>query len=709
MNWLLRLSETYDNCSEAIGKIEKKKIKNKEVALTPLLPICHTMQNAHIEVTLDEAGTFLSAKVVDKDDAPTLIPCTESSESRSGKMPINHPFADKLQYVAGDFADFGGVVTSGFKNAKEPFESFLSELEQWVSYSPNTKLSAVLAFLRQRSLMSKLIALEIFPTCKVGNAVCVLNKWTGSREEKPKIFSVLPQNGTPFDSFVRWKVDVRDNLLSDCSSDPELWASWIEYYLKHCRSGELNRYFGKKIMNSSERRVCIGNYSGGELHSAICFINGKNMPIGRLHNSGIRNSADGSKLISGNDSSGFTFRGKFLNDFESASIGLETSQKAHNALRWLIARQGRRFGDLNIVTWATIGELPPDPFKSSFDLFIVPSSVADEESDSDLLDDKPQKKKAKKSKTPIVVYSAKQCADKLNSMLSGYAGKFSDDDANQVVIMAIDSATPGRMAIRYYRELKGSEFLDRVREWHESCAWYQYFGVNKQFVGAPAPRDIAQAAYGKKLDTKDKLLGATVSRLLPCIMEAAPIPRDLVESCVRRASQRISKEFWEWSKSLGIACSLFRHQYKERKYTMEYETDRNTRDYLYGSLLAIAEHIEERALHLAKEKRDTHAAKLMQRFAERPFSTWRTIELQLTPSISRLRNNRPTVHQRLKSLLDETYSRFEKGEDVQDHPLSGEFLIGYHTLRKKLWEDAKKKKDADIVEIEESLNEEAES
>ena len=142
---------------------------------------------------------------------------------------------------------------------------------------------------------------------------------------------------------------------------------------------------------------------------------------------------------------------------------------------------------------------------------------------------------------------------------------------------------------------------------------------------------------------------------------------------------------------------------------MEYETDRNTRDYLYGSLLAIAEHIEERALHLAKEKRDTHAAKLMQRFAERPFSTWRTIELQLTPSISRLRNNRPTVHQRLKSLLDETYSRFEKGEDVQDHPLSGEFLIGYHTLRKKLWEDAKKKKDADIVEIEESLNEEAES
>ncbi|NJM37582.1 MAG: hypothetical protein HC845_06830 [Akkermansiaceae bacterium] len=99
----------------------------------------------------------------------------------------------------------------------------------------------------------------------------------------------------------------------------------------------------------------------------------------------------------------------------------------------------------------------------------------------------------------------------------------------------------------------------------------------------------------------------------------------------------------------------------------------------------------------------------MQRFAERPYSTWRTIELQLTPSLSRLRNNRPSVHQKLKSLLDDTYSRFESGTDTQDHPLSGEFLIGYHTLRKKLWEDAKMTKDPDIIEIEESLTEETES
>jgi len=73
---------------------------------------------------------------------------------------------------------------------------------------------------------------------------------------------------------------------------------------------------------------------------------------------------------------------------------------------------------------------------------------------------------------------------------------------------------------------------------------------------------------------------------------------------------------------------------------MTLETDRTSRDYLYGRLLAIAEHIEGRALYVGGETRDTTAAKLMQRFADRPASTWRTIELALTPSKSRLRAKR---------------------------------------------------------------------
>src|SRR5207253_9551242 len=52
---------------------------------------------------------------------------------------------------------------------------------------------------------------------------------------------------------------------------------------------------------------------------------------------------------------------------------------------------------------------------------------------------------------------------------------------------------------------------------------------------------------------------------------------------------------WQWEKCLGIACSLFRGHYVDRRYQMDLELERNTRDYLYGRLLAIAEEIEGRS------------------------------------------------------------------------------------------------------------------
>jgi CRISPR-associated protein Csd1 len=61
------------------------------------------------------------------------------------------------------------------------------------------------------------------------------------------------------------------------------------------------------------------------------------------------------------------------------------------------------------------------------------------------------------------------------------------------------------------------------------------------------------------------------------------------------------------------------------------EEGRNSRDYLFGRLLAIAEKIEGHALYLAKETRATTAERMMQRFADQPAATWRIIELVWQP------------------------------------------------------------------------------
>ena len=119
---------------------------------------------------------------------------------------------------------------------------------------------------------------------------------------------------------------------------------------------------------------------------------------------------------------------------------------------------------------------------------------------------------------------------------------------------------------------------------------------------------------------------------------------------------------------------------------MALEPDRCTRDYLFGRLLALAEQLEQRALYYGGEQRDTHAAKLMQRFADHPCATWRQIELALTASRSRLRGRSPGYLHWLEEEIDEVIGRFAVGDFTDDRKLSGEFLLAYHCQRAKLHE-----------------------
>jgi CRISPR-associated protein Csd1 len=113
---------------------------------------------------------------------------------------------------------------------------------------------------------------------------------------------------------------------------------------------------------------------------------------------------------------------------------------------------------------------------------------------------------------------------------------------------------------------------------------------------------------------------------------------------------------------------------------MTLDLNRKTRDYLYGRLLALAESLEEWALNKAGEDRPTNAARLMQRFSEHPYSTWRTIELALTPYKARL-GGKSKKRQRL---IDEVVAAFNDGDFTSDKKLSGEFLLGYHCQREFL-------------------------
>jgi CRISPR-associated protein Csd1 len=114
---------------------------------------------------------------------------------------------------------------------------------------------------------------------------------------------------------------------------------------------------------------------------------------------------------------------------------------------------------------------------------------------------------------------------------------------------------------------------------------------------------------------------------------------------------------------------------------MALDEERNSRDYLYGRLLALAENLEHWALNVAGERRPTNAERMMQRFADHPYSTWRTLELGLVPYKTRLGGR---AH-KILSLIDIVHSKFDPPSDyMRDDRLSGEFLLGYHCQRAAL-------------------------
>ncbi len=618
MSWLPKLLATYDECKgkESPGSV-------------PLMPICHSTQNAQIEIVLDGAGRFRRAAVLEKAQGVTLIPCTEASGGRSGKKPVNHPLHEKLQYLAQDFTLLGGEVTIGFaKDPAEPYRDYLKSLSDWVATHPHPKLQAVLSYVQGGRVMADLIQAGILP---VGEDGKLLKKWEGDKASVPAIFRVLLPQQSPDDAFVRWRVEVGDDPNAAPWMDESLIASWIDYY--------------------TSTRVKHG----------LCMATGQQAALAVQHPAKLRHGGDKAKLISANDSSGYTYRGRFTNDEEALSVGFVATQKAHNALRWLIERQGYRSGDQVFVAWEPTGKPIPDPMLATFEAFGGASQDW-------ALGSHP-------------VDAGQAFGLQLRKAIAGYAAQLAPRD--EVMVLGLDSATPGRMAITFYRELKSSEFLARLQAWHGQFAWPQNYGKERQFIGAPAPRDIAEAAFGSRPD--DKLCAATVERLLPCIVDGAPLPLDLLRSAVRRAANRVGMEAWEWERCLGITCALFKGFFNERGYLMALEQERASRDYLFGRLLAVAENIESYALYAAGEKaRDTSAARLMQRFADRPVSTWRTIELSLRPYISRLRATRPGPLHKKEGLLDEIVTCFDPQDFLTDTPLSGEFLLGYHCQRRAL-------------------------
>lgn len=624
MSWLLHLYETYEANLDQVGKTVKKR-GDREYTL---LPVSHTTQNAHIEVIIDEDGDFLEARVLEKES--TVIPCTEESASRSGSKVAPYPLHDKLSYVAGDFVKYGGQI----KNPDEvPFDKYISNLEEW-AHSPyaTEKLKYIYTYLRKGQLIEDLVAARII---KLDENDQLIEKWDKKYEErlgeKPPIFSSGAAETSS--AFIRFNVITPDSP-EDVWKDKTMFDSFIAFY---------NQKLGEQD---------------------VCFVTGEIRPSTDRHANKIRHAADKAKLISANDNSGFTFRGRFKTSKEAVSISYEVSQKAHNALKWLIHRQGKTIDERIFLVWGNDNDPVPNTDEDIVDMERHLGRESEREPDTD-----------------------KPYAEQVKRAIDGYRNDLTYQA--EVNILVLDSATTGRMAVLYYRHLNKELYLNRLEKWHKSCAWEHRYRRDEEkfisFYGAPATKDIAFAAYGPR--ASNKIVKGLMERIIPCIVDERTVPRDIVRSAFHRASNPVSMERWEWEKTLSIACALIRKMLLEQKeeWNVPLNTESRDRNYLFGRLLAVADVLERGALG-KDETRSTNAIRYMNSFAQNPGRTWKTIQASLQPYQAKL----GTKATYLSKLIDEIADQFEEGE-FNSVSLTEQYLLGFYSQRRELY----KKKEED--------------
>lgn len=634
MGWLDHCISVFDGNPAFVGKMEPE--------LVPLVPISHTTQKVNIEVALTGQGDFIRARVLRRDEMTTIIPCTEKSSARtSGLVP--HPLFDKLQYIAGDYVQYGG------EKKKFDYEEYMKNLQDWCS-SPyaHPYVQAVYTYLQKKCLIHDLSEYKILPLNQDGS---LMKNWKGGKENAPSIFKNMKKNETAFDSFVRFSV----NEVRLCD-DPDVWKSFQDYMEEELQKED------------------------------YCYAEGKKTKISELSPYKIRNAKDRAKLISSNDTTNFTFRGRFLTAGEAMAIGYEATQKAHSALRWLISRQGTPYGEEIILTWGMGNE--PLPSSQSDTLDMVKQGWDEFGFD--------------RNDAAAVTKTEESFAKAFNKVIQGYKERIPANAS--ISVIALDAAVPGRLAIRYYRELQGSRFLERIEDWHRKFRWKLEYRKAElkpgekpeqvSFIGAPAPLAIIEAAYGEKAD--DKLKKQAIERILPCIIDGKNIPVDIMKSAVYRATASVSLEFWEANKVRSIACALVCGYYarKGESITMGLDKNCSDRSYVFGRILACAEQVERHGQRLSgadAKMRVTNAERLMVAFTKRPKHTTDLLHTKLRPYLDRIRtksNYDSSAYLTMLSLLDRLGP-----EAFTDEPLSEKYLLGYASQKLAFMEKNKEYKE----------------
>lgn len=608
MGWLNVLAATYDNCISEVGKTETIQKGQGKNAFYQTVVL---LPVSHIT---NNAGIEIT--INENGEFKNAVKVDKNDQMTI--MPVSEDSASRSSGITPmPLFDKLSYIAGDYDNyaadekKKRPcYEAYMDTLHGWADLSDTPqKVKAICTYLDRGTVLKDLIDKNIY-------------------------------DGT--DTFVRFVVIGIEEPVLEPWRDKEVYESYIRYYDTLLTEMDID-------------------YTTGEL-----------CPVTQKLPSKIRNSGDKAKIISSNDTSNYTFRGRFLSASEAVVVGYEVSQKAHNALRWLIARQGYKNGSEAIICWSPGNYYVPSPMNDSSQF-----EMDDEEEEDEISFD-----------------TEELFAKRLNKAIAGYRQNFDRDiqriekDTLKVVVMAVDTADgsgQGRLSITYYNEQEPQHFLNNILKWYSECCWEFYVRRKQGFlISSPSPEDIVAAAFGTQrsefVDADDKIKKKSIDRLLPCIVQERKIPKDIVYAAVRNVSnpQRFKKA--NWDRLLASACAMikkYQYDYGKEVFSVALNKESMDRDYLFGRLLAAAHKLEDYVnFKSGNSGRETSAMRYWSTYTQKPARTFMTIREKLQPYISKLKTGTRNYYQ---SLAEEIFAKLEETNSFHNEPLKENYLLGYYS------------------------------
>lgn len=614
MTWISALVSTYDFLRNDSGTPDRGTLFFRYV----------TVQPAWI-VTITSAGEFAGAREAPP-KTPLLVPCTETSASRSNGMDA-HPLCDNLQYVAGNSAiltkDFFSKLTDDdreffedvFRRIKAGSRDYLQKQEDWISWiresgaEPCPVLDAVHKYVTEHDVIADLAS--------------ALEPVKFLMDRASRLYETAPAERKKFRE--EFRAFLKGVVYFECAELPEeksvsgsfVAGSWNLY----CDS--LN---GKKSLK-------------------ICPVTGKPAIPAAAYPRKIRFDADLTRLVTMGDLAGLTFRGRYRNPDDLTKISEETSQKIHKSLSWLLRHYATRYGEQYTVIWAPgFPERIPSPLKRRD----YPKAGQDGEDPGEEQD----------------------------------RGKYAWPEAwpellspdQKICIMAVDSMSKGRLSVAMWEETDAARYRADLQKWFSDL---EIFDLG-EYSFIPDISGIISDLSGNNWG------GRLHSVILRSVLDGGPFPEDLMRRLVRKVLTESPREDVRYAirnaAALIKACEI---RNKGRRINVMLDTEMRDRSYLFGRLLAVADNLEGYALIKRHDATPTAAMRLMQQFSVMPAATWKNLEISLyrCQKILSVQQDTKRFLVSRQKIMDEILILFSQEDFASDTPLEPLFLLGFHHQR----------------------------